>query len=671
MTARARTGAKTGTKTGTKTDTKTGTKTGAKSGAKTGAKAGAKGDTTMAAGRETLGFEAEVSRLLHMMVHSVYSNRDVFLRELVSNASDACERLRHEILAGGEGTPPAAQITIETDKKERRLTVTDNGIGMSREELISNLGTIARSGTRAFIERLASEDGGAAGNELIGQFGVGFYSAFMVADRVEVTSRRAGSEEVWCWRSDGGGSFTIEPVKEEFTGSGTRVTLHLKEDAADHAEPETIERIIRTYSANVPVPIVLKTAGEGGEKRLGEGGALWRRPKSEITSEEYTEFYRLVSGQFDEPALTIHYRAEGRQEYSVLLFVPSVKPFDLFDPARVSRIRLYVKRVFITDDADLLPGWLRFVRGIIDSEDLPLNISREMLQKDPILGAITTAITKRVLSELTKLAEKESERFEKLWEAFGSVLKEGLYEDPEWRDGLFALARFRSTAGEGWRSLKDYVADFRENQTSIYYLLADSREAAAASPHLEGFRSRGLEVLLLTDPVDAFWVTSALGYDGKPFQSITQGAADLDRFPRLDGKEDSTGKPKSEIAALAAFVKQTLGDKVADVRLSARLADSPVCLVAPDFGPDRRLEKLLRQQGGTGGGGAPILELNPDHALIKALSERLKAGDGERAGLEDAAWLLYGQARILDGDGPEDPADFGARLARVMAGGMG
>ncbi|HOV04101.1 MAG TPA: molecular chaperone HtpG [Kaistiaceae bacterium] len=612
---------------------------------------------------ETLGFTAEVARLLHMMVHSVYSNTDVFLRELVSNASDACERQRHEALTAGEGgADEAFLISIETDRDAGRLTIRDNGIGMNRDEMIENLGRIAHSGTRAFVEKL--QDGKEA-SELIGQFGVGFYSAFMVADEVEVTSRRAGEAGAWRWRSDGAGSYTIEPVApEEAPARGTVVTLELKDDHKDYAAPETIERVIRTYSANVPVPIVLK-AGAEDEKRLGEGGALWRKPKASIDKDEYTNFYRLVSGQYDEPALTVHYHAEGRHEYSVLTFVPTIKPFDLFDPARKGGVKLYVRRVFITDDAEILPRYLRFVRGVIDSEDLPLNISREMLQKNPILEAIGHGVTKRMLADLEKLAEAEPEAYLKIWEAFGPVIKEGLYEDPERRDPLLALARFRTTTGgETWRSLKDYVADLKENQTKIYYLLADSAAAAAASPHLEGYRKRGVEVLLLTDPVDAFWVATALGFDGKGFQSVTQGASDLDAIPAAEGEEAPKPETESAVAALAAFVKDALGDKVSDVRVSHRLADSPVCLVATDFGLDRRLEKIMATHQG-GGLSAPVLELNPAHETVALIAEKL-AGAADKGLIEDAAALLYGQARVLDGEAPDDPADFGRRLMRLM-----
>ncbi|MEJ1159768.1 molecular chaperone HtpG [Prosthecomicrobium sp. N25] len=623
---------------------------------------------TMEKPAEQHAFQAEVARLLHLMVHSVYSNRDIFLRELVSNAADACEKLRWQavsepaLLADGA----ALEITIEADPGGRRLTVSDNGIGMSREELIDNLGTIARSGTRAFLEAAgAAKDG----SRLIGQFGVGFYSAFMVAETVEVASRKAGAEEAWSWTSDGQGSFSVAPLAlEDAPARGTRVVLHLAEESKDYAEEATIERIVRAYSAHVPVPIRFGKAGEPASRELTDGSALWTRPKSEIKKEEYAEFYGNVSGQWDEPALTLHYRAEGRTEYSVLLFVPSMKPFDLFDPARKGRVKLYVRRIFISDEVEVLPAWARFVRGVIDSEDLPLNISREMLQSNPLLEAIRKGVVGRILSEFARTAEKEPETWTTVWEAFGPVIKEGLYEDPERRDEIFKVARFRTTtSGDGWRSLADYVKDLKENQTRIFYVLADSPERAAASPHLEGFRARGVEVLLLTDPVDAFWVRTALGYEGKPFQSITQGAADLDAIPLpADDKSPEEDAPRdAAIATVVAFVKETLGDKVGDVRKSTRLAESPACLVAPDFGPDRAFEKILaRSQAAGGGFSKPVLEINPNHALVAAMARHL--ADADKSLMRDAAVLLHGQARILDGDTPDDPADFGRRLVRVM-----
>ncbi|MCW2306741.1 molecular chaperone HtpG [Rhodobium gokarnense] len=618
---------------------------------------------------ETLSFEAEVSRLLHLMVHSVYSNKDIFLRELISNAADACERLRHLSVTDASlvADDPAFRIVLAADKEAGTLTVADNGIGMDHGELIANLGTIARSGTRAFLEGLEASDDRSA---LIGQFGVGFYASFMVADKVEVLSRRAGDDRAWSWTSDGLGTFTVEEAPlESAPARGTRVVLHLNEESRDYAEDGTIERIVREYSAHVPIPIVLASTGEeegkGEERQLADGSALWRKPKSEVKPEELKDFYGHIGGHYDDPAITIHYRAEGRQEYSVLLFVPSSKPFDLFDPNRKGRVKLYVRRVFITDDAEILPPWLRFVRGVVDSDDLPLNLSREMLQNNPVLDAIRRGVTNRVISELEKCADKDAETYAKVWDAFGPVLKEGIYEDPERRDALFKLARFRTTkSGDGWRTLAEIVADLKENQTALYYALGDDLSTLKRSPHLEGYRARDVEVLLLADPVDAFWVRTALGYDGKPFQSVTQGVADLDKIALPeDDKPKEEAAEAGETASLVTALKDALGEAVSDVRASERLSESPVCLVAPDLGYDRQLEKLLAQQEGAMLS-KPILEINPRHAMIKSLAAKTASGDKNAAG--EAAELLFGLARILDGEPPADPVEFSARLTALM-----
>jgi molecular chaperone HtpG len=628
-------------------------------------------DTSASQG-ETRGFEAEVARLLSLMVHSVYSNRDVFLRELISNAADACEKLRVLALQQPELVANDAEfkITLSADGTAGTLTVEDNGVGMSRAEMIDNLGTIARSGTRAFLDELAS---GREGVALIGQFGVGFYSAFMVAREVEVFSHRAGSDEAWRWVSDGQGSYRIVAAEADAAPArGTRVLLKLADDAKTYAEAATIERVIAEYSTHVPVPIVLKVGDGAAEKSLADGSALWRKPKSAVAQGEYNEFYGHVSGQFDEPALTVHYRAEGRHEYSVLVFVPSMKPFDLFDPDRKGRVKLYVRRVFITEEAAILPSWLRFVRGVVDSEDLPLNLSREMLQANPILDAIGKGVTSRILADLAKLAEDDRQKFEKIWDAFGPVIKEGLYEDAERRDAIYRVARFRTTTGgEAWRSLSDYVGALRPNQTAIYYALGESEAAILASPQLEGFAKRGIEVLILSDPVDAFWVRTALGFDGKPFQSVTQGSADLGKVPLAeDGGEAREEAPSSAVATLAALFKQTLGDRVSDVRASVRLTSSPVCIVAAELGPDRQLEKILSRHEQIKTKTAPVLELNPAHSLIRALAEKAVSGGAAEA-LADAAVVLLGEAQILDGEAPADPADHAARVAKLIEKGLG
>ncbi|MGO9420917.1 molecular chaperone HtpG [Roseiarcus sp.] len=625
----------------------------------------------------TQSFEADVSRLLHLMVHSVYSDREIFVRELVSNAADACEKLRYEALAKPEliadGAPFA--ITVALDKDAKTLTVSDNGVGMTREDLTAGLGTIARSGTKAFLDKLAAEDAKSEAQALIGQFGIGFYSAFMVADEVVVETRRAGLGEAWRWSSDGKGSFTIAPLAlalalDEAPARGTRVVLHLNAESQEFLDTWRVERIIREHSGAVAVPVDF--VGKPGEepKRVADGSAIWAKPKSDVKPEDYVEFYRGLAGQFDEPALTLHWRAEGRHEYTVLAFIPGSRPFDLFDPSRKGRNKLYVRRVLITEDADILPGWLRFVRLVVDSADLPLNVSRELIQKSEVFAAIRKGVTNRVVQELGKLAESEPEKFAKVWEHFGAVLKEGLYEDPERRDGLFKIARFATTSHpDGGRTLADYVAGLRENQTAIYYLTGDDGKRLAASPQLEGFRARGVEVLLLSDPVDAFWVSTAAGFDGKPFKSVSQGATDIKAIALVEGAT-APAEASGDVATLIAFIKQSLENEVAEVRASDRLTDSVACLIAPDFGPDRQLEKMLAAHGRLSERAKPILEVNPTHPLTLSLAGRLKDGK-DKPLIEDSAHLILDEARMLEGGQVEDPPAFAARLRRVLEKALG
>jgi molecular chaperone HtpG len=619
---------------------------------------------------DTRSFEADVAKLLHLMVHSVYSDKDVFLRELVSNAADACEKLRYEAIAAPAllGDDPQPRITITLDPDARQLTIEDNGIGMTQAEMAEALGTIARSGTKAFMEQIAAKKDG-EGGQLIGQFGVGFYSAFMVADKVDVLSRRAGEEGAGLWTSDGLGTYAIgDADPAEAPARGTRVILHLKEDAADYTRRFSVEPKIKAQSGHVPVPIVLKDKPDAEPAQIADGAALWTRPKSEISEEDYTDFYRTSAGQFDTPALTLHYRAEGVHEYNVLAFVPEMRPFDLFDPDRAGRMKLYVRRVFITDEAQILPRYLRFVRGLVDSQDLPLNVSREMIQESPVLAAIQKGVSNRVLSELEKLANSDGDKYLKMWENFGSVLKEGLYEDYARRETLLGLARFKtSTSNNEWRSLKDYAADLKENQTAIYYAVGSDIERLTSSPQLEGFRARGIEVLLLTDQIDGFWVTGAPDFEGKPFKSVTQGMSDLGLIPLADG-EQPPAETSDEVAGFIDFVKATLGDVVSDVRASERLTDSPVCLVAPEHGMDRQMERLLAGAGQLAQVSKPVLEINPRHALVT----RLSAVGAEQADLrEDAAHLLFDEARIADGELPLDPRAFSERLGRVLLRGSG
>jgi molecular chaperone HtpG len=624
---------------------------------------------------QKMSFQAEVSRLLHLMVHSVYSQKEIFLRELISNASDACDRLRYaaltqpELMAGDE----ACKVVVRLNKAARQITVWDNGIGMNRDELVSHLGTIARSGTRAFVDQMSGDQ--AKDVSLIGQFGVGFYSVFMVADSVSVTSRKAGEEHAWSWRSDGQGEYTVDETSDIESAAanrqqrGTTVTLHMKADADEFLDPERLRHIVKTYADHIALPIFLDDGK--GETQANGASALWARSKSEVTAEQYTEFYRHVGHAWDEPWLTIHYKAEGTQEYNVLLFVPSTRPYDLFDPSRKHRVKLYVKRVFITDECEeLLPGWMRFLRGVVDSADLPLNISREMLQRNPLLARMRQAIVGRVLSELQKKAEADAADYAKFWDSFGPVLKEGLYEDGARRDEILKLARFRSTkSGEGWTSLADYVSRMKPEQTAIHYVIGDTPEAVKRSPHLEGYAARDIEVLLLTDPVDDFWLQSVRDYDKKPFNSITKGGVDLDKVQAEKKPEAGETARDAEVATLIALLKQTYGDRVADVKTSDRLTDSAVCLVAEANGMDLHLERMLRAHNRVQAASKRVLEINQHHATIVALAKSAgQPGAAER--LVDAAELLLDQARIVEGEPLPDPTAFARRLSAVMAKGV-
>jgi HSP90 family molecular chaperone len=685
-------------------------------------------DATAPAGEERHAFGAEVGRLLDLVVHSLYSEREIFLRELVANAADATDRRRFESLTDAAlGSPEAAQVRIVPDKEARTLTVTDDGIGMSRDELLSNLGTIARSGTRAFGQTLS--EGGtkqADAPSLIGQFGVGFYSAFMVADRVDVTSRRAGTTEAWRWSSDGRGDYTIAPAERDT--AGTTIVMHVKADADEFLEPYRLQSIVRKWADGITLPIVIVRDGE--DVAANEGTALWRKPRSEVTEEAYTELYRHLAHAFDTPWATLHWRAEGTVEYSALLFVPGARPFEPVEGERESRVRLHVRRMFITDDAKLLPPWLRFVQGVVDTEDLPLNVSREMLQATPVLARIRKAVTNRVLSELKTRARDEAS-YATFWENFGPVLKEGVWEDSEHRAALSELMRFRSTtpavlaapavpapdtpddaSPEGTAlddasledafpgapepldigapapdgiadaeivhdsdpmvgggdtpapaaslvSLQAYVSRMKPGQEAIYILAGDNADALAASPQLEGFRARGVEVLLLADPVDAFWPERLDTYNGKPIRSVTQGAADLSKLEPAA----TTGETSASLDALLPALKAALGADVGDVRGTDRLTESAVVLGASEHGPDLQMQRLMRRAGRAMPTPPPILELNPRHALIRRLAERAAAGED----LTDAAHTLLDLARVQDGESPRDPAAFARRVAQALA----
>jgi molecular chaperone HtpG len=610
------------------------------------------GDTTIETQQpETHVFGAEVGRLLDLVVHSLYSDREIFLRELVANAADAMDRRRFESLTDAAlALPPEAKIRIVPDKAGRTLLIADDGIGMSRQELIDNLGTIARSGTAAFAQALAAakpEDR----PSLIGQFGVGFYSSFMAADRVEVTSRKAGSEEAFTWSSDGGESFSIIPATRE--RPGTDVLLHVKADATDFLEPIRLEAIVRKWADHITLPITI--ARDGKDQPANEGTALWRRPRSEVTEQSYNEFYRHLGHIFDAPWATLHWRAEGTLDFWALLFIPGARPFDFLESDRESHVRLHVRRMFITDKAELLPAWLRFVQGVVDTEDLPLNVSREMLQSTPVLGRIRKALIGRVLSEL-KTKAKEAQDYAKFWENFGLVMKEGIWEDTEHRDEIAPLMRFRSSRVEGWTSLPDYVNRMQPGQDEIYYLLGEDTDALRNSPQLEGFQAKDQEVLLLADPIDAFWPERLSTFEGKRPVSVTQATADAGQAAELP-----------DISVLTAALKSALGDEVSEVRATARLTDSAVVLSAGTKGPDLQLQRMMRRAGRGGLQAPPVLEVNPRHAVTEALGKRVE----DKPLIEQAARTLLDLARVQEGELPKDPAAFARRVTTLLAGGIG
>jgi molecular chaperone HtpG len=621
--------------------------------------------------RQTLGFQAEVKQLLHLMIHSLYSNKEIFLRELVSNASDACDKLRFEAIAKPELLASGTELAIRVnqDKAARTITVSDNGIGMSREEAVQHLGTIARSGTREFFAQLTGDQQKDA--QLIGQFGVGFYSSFIVADRVTVVSRRAGlaEDQAVRWESDGAGEFSVEPATR--ASCGTDVVLHLKEGEDELLSHWKLKAILTRYSDHIATPIRMrreqwdKDANEykplDEEETVNQASALWARARADIGDEQYREFYKHVAHDFTDPLAWTHNRVEGRTEYIQLLYLPARAPFDLWDRKQRHGLKLYVRRVFIMDDAEqLLPAYLRFVRGVIDSNDLPLNVSREILQESRDVKAIREGSAKRVLSLLEDLAENRKEDYAKFWTEFGQVLKEGVGEDSGNRDRIAKLLRFASTASDGAPavSLADYVGRMKEGQAAVYYVTADTPEAARNSPHLEVFRRKGVEVLLLADRVDEWMLTFLSEFEGKPLVSVAKGDLDLGALADKEEKEQQQ-KVAEEYGELVGRVKQALGDKVKEVRVTLRLTDSPACLVVERDAMSAHLQRLLKAAGQKMPADAPILELNPNHPLV----QRLKYED---ARLADWAHLLLEQAQLAEGGQLEDPAAFVHRLNRML-----
>jgi molecular chaperone HtpG len=626
--------------------------------------------------KETLGFQAEVKALLQLMIHSLYSNKEIFLRELISNASDACDRLRFEALddASLYGDDPELKIRVSFDKDARTLTIADNGIGLSREEAITHLGTIAKSGTREFFKALTGDQ--AKDAHLIGQFGVGFYSSFIVADKVTVRSRRAGrpADQAICWESGGEGDFSVESIEK--AGRGTEITLHLREGEEDFLNAWRLKSIIRKYSDHITLPILM--AGEkwdeekneqvpsGEEETVNQASALWARAKSEISESEYKEFYKHVAHDFEDPLTWVHARVEGKQEYTQLLYVPSRAPFDLWDRNARHGVKLYVKRVFIMDDAEkLMPLYLRFIRGVVDSSDLPLNVSREILQESKDIESIRNGCARKVLSMLEALASSEEaaerEKYAKFWGEFGRVLKEGVGEDFANKERIASLLRFASThtdTPEETVSLQDYIGRMKENQEKIYYVTAESFKAAQNSPHLEIFRKKGIEVLLLSDRVDEWVVGNLSEFKDKPLQSVAKGGLDLGKLED-EAEKKETEKAADELKTLIEKIKKSLEGRVKDVRVTHRLTDSPSCLVAEDFDVSGNLARILKAAGQKAPDVKPILEINPQHPAVQRLRH-------EETRFDDWAALLFEQAELAEGGQLEDPAGFVKRVNGLM-----
>ena len=614
---------------------------------------------------ESHAFQAEVSQVLHLVIHSLYSHKEIFLRELISNASDALDKLRFRALtepALMSGDTPL-EIRIVADKEKRTLTIEDTGVGMTHEELVRDLGTIARSGSKAFLEQLAARGEG-KDLSLIGQFGVGFYSAYLVADRVDVVSRAAGSTEAWHWRSDGKDTFFVEADTRE--AHGTSITLHLRDDQREFLDDWRLKDLVRRYSDYVSHPIVV-----GGET-VNKASALWQRPKSEITDEQYREFYKHLTHAADEPVGWTHFRVEGKQEFVGLLFVPGEAPFDLDFGTKHKGVRLFVRRVFILDETEeLLPTWLRFIRGVVDSNDLPLNVSRELLQDSDAVRAIKKQLTKKSLDLLESIAKDRPDDYAKVWAAFGSILKEGLASDFEYKDRLAGLARYHTTHGDAPTSLADYVSRMKPEQRAIYYVLGESSQAAATSPHLEELKKRGYEVLVMTDPVDEWATESLREFDKKPLVSAMRADLKLDETTEHKAARDAEEKT---LAPLLAKMKAYLGDRVADVKLSDRLTDSACCLVRSEHSTHAFVERLMRERGRTVPKAQRTLEINGNHRLVKHLEKLVDQLTTTGAAPDDVDALvdvLFGQALLTEGSPLEDPNRFAQNLTRLLSRDLG
>ena len=608
-------------------------------------------------------FEADTGKILDIVINSLYSQKEIFLRELISNASDALNKRRVEgSVDGALLAETVGEIVLEAHEKKKILKISDNGIGLDEADMVEALGTIARSGTKAFLDNLQSNDDKDAGEaNLIGQFGVGFYSAFMVADKVEVVSKKAGTDSAFKWESDGATGYSIEPAERD--AAGTTISLHLKKADKEYASDVRLRHLVKKYSDHVAHPI--KLVDDNGEMTtLNTVEALWTKAPKDISPEDYKSFYNSVGATYDDPFLTIHNKAEGAIEFTNLLFAPSTPPFDLFDPERNSKINLYINRVFITDDCnDLVPKWLRFLRGVVDTPSLDLNVSREMLQQSVSMGKIRKAIVKKVMSEIKKKIKKNSEAYDGFWGNFGKVIKEGLYEDNENREKIVEICRFQSSQKSALISLEAYIEAMPDGQSDIYYLTSDDMAKAAVSPHLEGFAAKNIDVLLLTDPIDEFWIGMMPDYKDKKFISISRGEIDIDSIKSDDApKEDSADA--DDYVELIAMIKADLAELISDARISKTLTSSPSRLVAVENGMDIQMERMMKAQNPNFEGAPKILEINGGHDLIKAMQSAKPQEQTEI--LKDLSLLLFEQAQILDGKIPHDTQGFARRLTKVM-----
>ena len=614
-------------------------------------------------------FEADTGKILDIVINSLYSDREIFVRELISNASDAIDKKKYLALTNKSinDTSDPFEIKIEVNSKENTIKISDNGCGMDEEDLINSLGTIARSGTKAFLEQFnKSKDDKKEDVNLIGQFGVGFYASFMVADKVEVLSKKAGTDKSWKWISDGKNGYSIEKSDKKI--SGTELILHLKKDAKEFLEGTRIQFVVRKYSDHISYPVKMLEVSkkDAKEETINEASALWTRAPKDIKEKQYEDFFSHIGAGFGKPLLTMHNNTEGTVSYTNLLCIPSSKPFDLFNPDRKSSLKLYINRVFITDKCDnLIPAYLRFVKGIVDTQDIDLNVSREMLQNNPAVAKISKSLVGKILRELKKIADKDKAKYIQFWNEFGQVLKEGLYEDLERKDTLLELARFSNNENDDLISLEDYVNTMDKNQKDIYYIAADTKSQALSSPHLEGFKTKGIKVLVMADPIDQFWLSMAGQFKEKNFVSITQGEIDLDNIKsdKKDPKNKDTKKDDVDkrFTNLIAHLKASLGQNVKDIRLTSKLTDSPACLVADKGDMDVAMENLMKQRDPNYQGAPRILEINPEHALVEKMNKLLS--DKKHNNLvDDAGTLLFEQARMMEGKLPSDPTKF----AKIM-----